>query len=290
MLFDDEHKGPSEFTTRGLIISLLFAHLSAARSGDLLGRARTILNYLKDPVPEENRQPLPFIMEMHQPRPYRIWCREINNVTKEVFWIFLHHLNIIPLPDSNMTENEDSLIPSTEGNLQGSRPTSSSSHLGPRSFAKIHFPQPRPPVPAAPYVGGVEWDATNYLSTHIDLLNGLIASLPTTAERNALREELRASGFEKVMGGALRTCKEKFYGSVHDGLKTWVRAALEDNWEVKAVRMGLQDGVSSPVKAQARGAASPKKKTEAAPKLELPQFEISGKGRGMEIQDEWIGV
>lgn len=106
-----------------------------------------------------------------------------------------------------------------------------------------------------------------------------------------MREELRASGFEKVMGGALRTCKEKFYGSVHDGLKTWVRAALEDGWEVKTVRMGLQDGASSPVKSQARGAASPKKKNEPAPKLELPQLGLGGRERrSMEIQDEWIGV
>jgi hypothetical protein len=30
-----------------------------------------------------------------------------------------------------------------------------------RPYNERHFPVPRPPVPAAPYVGGVEWDATN---------------------------------------------------------------------------------------------------------------------------------
>jgi hypothetical protein len=59
-------------------------------------------------------------------------------------------------------------------------------------------------------------------------MNALIASLPTGDERNQLRQELKVSGFEKCMGGSLRTCKEKFYGAVHDGLRTWVSAATED--------------------------------------------------------------
>lgn len=273
MLFDEEHKGPSEFTTRGLIISLLYAHLSDARSGDLSTRARIVLDYLKDPVPEEDRRPLPFILEMHQSRPYKIWCKEITNVTKEVFWIFLHHVNVVPLPPEAKSD-ADSLASSN----------------GPTSYARMHFPQPRPPVPAAPYVGGVEWDATNYMATHVDLVNGLIASLPTIEERNALRTELRASGFEKVFGGALRTCKEKFYPAVHDGLRIWVKAALEDEWDVRNVRMGLSEGASSPIKAQAR--TSPKKKAEPAPKLKLPPLEL-GDGQtksSVDIKDEWIGV
>ena len=71
----------------------------------------------------------------------------------------------------------------------------------------------------------------------MDLLNGLIASLPTKQERNSLREDLRVSGFEKMLG-SLRLCKEKFYGCVHDGLRTWVAAAAEDGWDVKDVRQG----------------------------------------------------
>ncbi|KKY26797.1 putative gtpase binding protein rid1 [Diplodia seriata] len=199
MLFDEEHKGPSEFTTRGLIMSLLFAHLCSALETpkELPGRARTILK-----APMDNR-----------------------------------------------------------------------------NFAQQHFPQPRPPVPAAPYVGGVEWDATNYVSTHLDLMNGILASLPTVEERNELRYDLRASGFEKVMGGQLRTCKEKFYGAVHDGLKTWVKAAVADGWEVKDVRMGLrEDKIMSPKK------ASPRKKIEAPPKIETPKVEIPGLDFGSELE------
>ncbi|KAL4788188.1 armadillo-type protein [Aspergillus varians] len=231
MLFDKEKKGPSEFTTRGIIINLIFTQLSTAVStDDAESRTARILSYLSDP-PEDNLT-LPFIANIYQSRPYRVWCKEISNVTKEVFWIFLHHLNVIPVVQSDK--------PSFE------------------SYRERHFPAPRPPVPAAPYVGGVEWDATNYLAAHIDLVNGLIASLPTADERNKLRNELRASGFEKVMGGTLRTCKEKFYSSVHDCLRTWISAAVEDGWPHLSVREGppRQDTRSppkSPLKSPKKG-------------------------------------
>ncbi|KAL2866631.1 uncharacterized protein BJX67DRAFT_355355 [Aspergillus lucknowensis] len=239
MLFDKDKKGPSEFTTRGIIINIIFTQLSTAVSTeDAAIRAARILSYLRDPA-EEN-QSLSFIANIYQSRPYRIWCKEVTNVTKEVFWIFLHHLNVVPVVES-------------------------STSLG--SYRERHFPTPRPPVPAAPYVGGVEWDATNYLASHIDLLNGIIASLPSVEERNKLRSELRASGFEKVMGGTLRTCKEKFYSSVHDCLRTWVSAAVADGWPYLLVREGppRTEPPKSPIK------ASPKKSALAdkPPKLDL---------------------
>ncbi|KAL4808417.1 armadillo-type protein [Aspergillus unguis] len=247
MLFDKEKKGPSEFTTRGIIINLIFTQLSTAVStDDAAARARRILTYLNDP-PEET-QPLSFIANIYQSRPYRVWCKEISNVTKEVFWIFLHHLNVIPVVESDQTSG---------------------------SYRERHFPAPRPPVPAAPYVGGVEWDATNYLASHIDLVNGLIASLPTVNERNQLRNELRASGFEKVMGGTLRTCKEKFYSSVHDTLRTWVSAAVEDEWPHLPVREGPpRENAYSPTKSPGK---SPKK-ADPPPRLDLALDLPSGGG------------
>lgn len=247
MIFDEEKKGPSEFTTRGIIINLMFTQLSTATSSsDAASRAHRILSYLRDPTPPEENQPLSFIANIYQTRPYRVWCKEISNVTKEVFWIFLHHLNVIPI-------------------VQADTPSA--------TYRERHFPTPRPPVPAAPYVGGVEWDATNYLAAHIDLLNGLIASLPTGEERNQLRAELRASGFEKVMGGSLRICKEKFYFSVHDCLRTWVAAAVEDEWPYMAVREGPpRPEPGSPTKSPLKAAGgSPRKGLvdERPPKLEL---------------------
>jgi hypothetical protein len=254
MLFDPEHKGPSEFTTRELVIQIIYAHISMAPEGALASRAIELMKYLKDPVKEKESSTVPFVLQMHQPRPYTVWCKEFTNVTKEVFWIFIHQLQVVPLPRS-VEPNEP-----------------------PRTYVKAHFPGQRAIVPAQPYVGGVEWDATNYLTTHLDLLNGIIASLPTREARNVLRNELKVSGFEKIIGH-LRTCSVKYYGTLHDAVKVWVAAALEDGWDVKTVRMGASDGKvpTSPVK-------SPKKATPA-PKIEAPKVDL-GLGLGLDLQFE----
>ncbi|KAF1998312.1 hypothetical protein P154DRAFT_439444 [Amniculicola lignicola CBS 123094] len=253
MLFDEEHKGPSDFTTRELIVQLLFAHLSAATDDDIHARTAELLKYLKDPVKEKESSTVPFILQMHQPRPYQVWCREITNVTKEVFWIFIHHLNIVPI--TTIADGES------------------------QTYAKAYFPGPRAIVPAAPYVGGVEWDATNYIATHLDLVNGILASLPTTSARNALRSELKVSGFEKLMG-QLRTCNPKYYGAVHDAMKLWVAAGIEDGWDIKPVRMGAGDGKTpgSPVKSPQK---SPKK-AEPAPQIKAPKMDL-GLGLGLDL-------
>jgi hypothetical protein len=253
MLFDPERKGPAEFVTRGVIISLVYAHLSTVQHGDterMERRARKILGFLQDQSPEDGKQPLEFVSQMHMSRPYRIWCKEVVNVTKEVFWIFLHHLNVVPIVQADASV----------------------------SYTQAHFPAPRPPHPAAPYVGGVEWEATQYLATHLDLLNGLIASLPTREERNRLREELKQSGWEKVMGGSLRTCKEKFYGGVHDGLRCWVSAGHADGWDVVDVKDG-------PPREQASPRKSPVKKKEAAPMIAL---DVGANAAASKIDDGWI--
>ncbi|CAO1605371.1 hypothetical protein XANCAGTX0491_008890 [Xanthoria calcicola] len=251
MLFDEQRKGPSEFATRNVVMSLLFIHLTAASPTQYENRARDILGYLRDPSKPEDSRPPEFIAQMHSPRPYHVWCNEIVNVTKEVFWIFLHHVNVIPYPQIINTSNDE-------------------------SYKTTHFPPERPPIPAAPYIGGVEWDATNYLATHMDLLNGLIACLPTREERNDLRQQLKDSGFEKCMGGSLRTCKEKWYGYVHSCLSTWVGAALADGWNVREVKEG-------PKRDETKAMMSPKKgklKTEDAPRLEMPKLSLGIGGDG----------
>lgn len=179
-------------------------------------------------------------------------------------------MNVVPLPKTDdtatvetSTEDTNSIPPS---------PSDSATDLS-QSYTKRHFPGSRPPVPAAPYIGGVEWDATTYMTTHLDLLNGLIASLPTTASRNELRAELKASGWEKVMGGTLRTCKEKFYSGVHDALRAWAAAAYEDGWDTRFVREGPSREEIAEAH-NARRAASPKKKGDEAPKLEVKGMEL----------------
>ncbi|KAI5821442.1 armadillo-type protein [Pyronema omphalodes] len=237
-LFDEEKKGPCEFTTRGIIISLLFVHLQTCAPSQRSLRARRILSYLADKKLDAKKRPLDFIEIAHVNRPYRRWCKEVVNVTKEVFWIFLHGANIVPL------------IPRISNSTV---------------YSERNFPQDRPPVPAGATVGGVEWEATSYLAVHLDLLNGCISSLVTRDERNDLRADLKNSGWERTMGGALRLCKESIHTAVHEGLKTWVRAAEEDEWYVGDVRFGPrmeQSRPASPIKPR-------KKKEDPPPKLEL---------------------
>jgi hypothetical protein len=269
MLFDEEKKGPSEFTTRNIITSLLFTYLKSAPMSERTHRAKVLLSYLRDPEPSESQRPVGFVLEMRRPRPYRVWCKEVVNVTKEVFWIFLHNLNVIALPKG--TTHHDG-----HSHLHGTTATSDNTFNGANphhNYMMKHFPKERPPVPAAPYVGGVEWDATNYLASHLDIINGIIASLPTQAERNMLREQMLVSGWEKCFGGTLRLCKEKFYGSVHDGLRCWVAAAAEDGWDTRDVRCGpCVESSKSPAK------SCPKKTApaEAAPKIEMKLDFLSG--------------
>ena len=277
-----------------MLISLLFIYLSASPAPE---RTTILLAHLRDPTPDKAARLPGFVLEMHRPRPYRRWCAEVTSVTKEVFWIFLHQLNIIPRP----CDRDEFMYPGKAAEPEDD---------GSRSYRERHFPAPRAPVPAAPYVGGVEWDATNYLATHLDLLNGLIAcigaasastslarathgtgpdvidldppSSPAAAAeeaeiaardaRNALRRELRDSGFERVLGGALRTCKEKFYGAVHAGLRTWVAAAEADGWDTRCVREGPSSGDESPRKARSPAKATP------APRIEMPGLGAAGAG------------
>ncbi|KAK3707901.1 hypothetical protein LTR37_011753 [Vermiconidia calcicola] len=282
MLFDhEEKKGPAEYGTRSVVVTVLFNYLAAATAGTpsaLEARARKILTYLGEPVKPETDRPVDFVLDMRVPRPYKLWCREVSNVTKEVFWIFLHHLNVIPSP------------PTTTGASSAADAGADRVKALETTYTHRHFPTTRPPVPAAPYIGGVEWDATTYITAHLDLMNGLIASLPSSSARNTLRSELRASGFEKVLGSTLRTCKEKFYSGVHDALRAWVAAAQEDGWETDYVREGPT------LEEQARGYSpkkSPKKKVEAPPKLEaVPKLDLGlgeSDSKNDGDDDGWLG-
>lgn len=310
MLFDPDKKGPSEFTTRSIITSVLFTYIQSASPQDRPIRAKTVLGHLHDPQPKEEDRPLGFVMDMRRDRPYRIWCKEVVGVTKEVFWIFLHHLNVVYLPrekeigqqqqhqQPQRREISSSSIRSVNGtdgllmkNTSSSAAAKSSSPSAPASdsmddaaYMRLHFPQERPPVPAAPYVGGVEWDATNYLASHLDLLNAILACTPGgRRERNALRDAFKISGWERCMGGSIRLCKEKFYPGVHDALRTWVSAAADDGWGVRDVRYGpppeSRSGATSPAKKQQQNGGGGIKMNNNSnmppPRLEMPMPRLS---------------
>lgn len=270
MVFDQERKGPSEFKTREIIFNLIcrynrlacvttltatVMHLKSASQDKKQDRVKEILGYLCDPLPTEEDAPPDFVLDMQTPRPYRIWHKEISNVTKEVFWIFMHHRNEIVVEEVSGDMDED-------------------------TFSERHFPHDRPPVPAAAWVGSVEWEATNYIAAHLNLVNGLIASLTERADRNTLRTHLRESGFERLMGGTLRLSKEKFYGVVHDALRTWVTAAAEDGRDTSLVRKGpfcSEQFASNP---SCVGVAY-------LPELDLPSANFGG-SRAVTNEGEWI--
>ncbi|KAJ2893877.1 hypothetical protein MKZ38_008144 [Zalerion maritima] len=284
MVFDPEKKGPSEFTTRSIITSVLFTYIETGPTcHDRVSRANDVLSYLRDSEPAEEERPVPFVLDMRKERPYRVWCKEVVSVTKEVFWIFLHNLNVVQLPgepkSTGLTRHTPTVTP-TPMTLTDLAPGSLTSpyfstaeEASHAQFMSSHFPKERPPVPAAPYVGGVEWDATNYLASHLDLLNAIVACISTPGERNALRLQLRVSGFERCLGGSLRLCKEKFYGAVHDGLRTWVAAAHADAWDVRDVRYGPP----SPEKGRGRSQSPAKKQKRDEvdpPRLDMPKLDF----------------
>ncbi|OLN85205.1 GTPase-binding protein rid1 [Colletotrichum chlorophyti] len=262
MLFDPEKKGPSEFTTRNIITSVLFTYIETAAPAERVVRAKSVLGFLRNPQPKEEEKPVGFVLEMRKERPYTVWNKEVVSVTKEVFWIFLHHLNVIALPSEMSTKGGAPLSGIANGTQE------------PYGYMHRHFPSERPPVPAAPYVGGVEWDATNYLASHLDLMNAIIACTPTTAQRNALRSDLRISGFEKCLGGSLRLCKEKFYGCVHEALRCWVAAATEDGWDARDVRYGPPPESRSVSPAKKSNSPQKDKKADAPPKIEIPKLDF----------------
>ena len=302
MIFDPEKKGPSEFTTRSIVTSVLFTYIEVASPQERLTRTKDVLRYLRDPEAKEEDRPVSFVLEMRRDRPYRVWNKEVVGVTKEVFWIFLHHLNIVALPSDKKATAVDK-----DGNPvhEPSADAQPAGHLGALAhdqdvqfgYMMRHFPQPRPPVPAAPYVGGVEWDATNYLASHLDLVNAIIACTgPTATERNALRRDLRISGWERILGGSFRLCKEKFYGAVHDGLRAWVAAAADDGWDVRDVRYGPPPESRSASPAKRGAAAAGKKKKDGAPdeapRIEMPKLDFAmdnfAKGSGARPNEPWL--
>ncbi|KAJ0119459.1 hypothetical protein J7T55_013661 [Diaporthe amygdali] len=280
MLFDPEKKGPSEFTTRNIITSVLFTYIQSGTPQERVIRAKTVLTYLRDPQGKEEDRPVDFVLGMRRERPYRVWNKEVVNVTKEVFWIFLHQLNVVALPPGHKSSEDIRTSANKDGTITPSKTeqgTSATASTEPYAYMTRHFPQERPPVPAAPYVGGVEWDATNYLASHLDIVNAILACTATQNERNSLREQLRISGWERCLGGSLRLCKEKFYPAVHDALRNWVAAAADDGWDVRDVRFGppAESRSSSPKKPAAGAPAGGKKLLEEPPpRLEMPKLDF----------------
>jgi len=204
-------KPPAEFSTRGLIIDLVLTQLTSVAVQNRPLYAERLLSYLANPKPAAEKRQHEFIEKARTPRPYKRWCVELEHVARDVFWIFLHGKNQIPVMDTRARLN----IPL---NIKGQ-----------------HSAEPM--VPAG-FVGGVEWEAMEYAAWNLKLVNELILSFPTAEKRNGLRAEFKASGIEKIMGGKFRKTSTKFYQTLHENLATWVAWAESDGWDSRIVRLG----------------------------------------------------
>ncbi|OLL25158.1 GTPase-binding protein rid1 [Neolecta irregularis DAH-3] len=204
-------KPPAEFNTRGLIIDLVLTQLTSVATQNRPLYAERLMGYLANPKPTAEKRQHEFIEQARTPRPYKRWCVELERVARDVFWIFLHGKNEIPILDTKARLN----IPL---NIKGQ-----------------HSAEPM--VPAG-FVGGVEWEAMEYAGWNLKLVNELILSFPTPEKRNGLRAEFKASGIEKIMGGKFRKTSTKFYQTLHENLATWVAWAESDGWDSRIVRLG----------------------------------------------------
>ncbi|PHH68256.1 hypothetical protein CDD83_6179 [Cordyceps sp. RAO-2017] len=85
-------------------------------------------------------------------------------------------------------------------------------------------------------------------------------------------------------------CKEKFYGSVHTALRTWVAAAAEDGWEVREGRFGPSPEVHGGSTGKAGNKAAAAALLEGAPRLEMPRldFEPSRPRAAAGNHDAWL--
>jgi hypothetical protein len=146
--------------------------------------------------------PHDFLLESYIPRPYTKWLSEINSVCRDTFWIFLHPKNIIPT----------------------SQPTDLPFPLSARVTAS---------VPSG-FKGGVEWYATEYLTTHLSLINAILGCLHASS-RYDVRRDMRNCGFEGVLGGKLRKASKEYYPGLHGELQQWCWLGELDGWDVASV-------------------------------------------------------
>jgi hypothetical protein len=183
------------------------AHLSASPSS-----AQTILSYLTDPPPEV--PPHDFLLESYIPRPYKKWHAEINSICRDTFWIFLHPKNVIPVS----TPHDEPFPLSAKITAQ---------------------------VPSG-FKGGVEWHATEYLTSHVALINTILGGL-RGRDRAIVRRDMRNCGFESVMGGKLRKSSSEYYPGLHKELQRWCWMGHCDGYSVFDVARGGGGAEEMPV-------------------------------------------
>ncbi|EEB08096.2 GTPase binding protein Rid1 [Schizosaccharomyces japonicus yFS275] len=186
-------KQPSDFSVRDTIMHVISSFFKAHQ--DPRRGALAVFELLRNhEKPSEEHD---FMRAAKVDRPYRRWVVELEEVSRDVFWVWNHQENTI-----------DALEPNSEA-----------------AEAPIGF------------IGGIETEATGYLSSHLRLINSMLAALPDD-ERYQKRVDLQMSGLERIMALRWRKCSFKFHTKLHSALREWVRAAEKDNWNTNFVRTG----------------------------------------------------
>lgn len=204
LLFSE--RKPADFTMRGQILDQVEIYL-ADQNGR--GRAQEILGILSDPIQPLQERPLEFLEIAYRSRPYKRWMMELSGPCRDCAWMFLHGSNTTEI----LTEGECDAICR------------------------------RQPVVPEGYVGGVEWQAVEYICTHLSLINLLLSQLNGPG-RQRLREGLRASHFERICGLQLRKASKVYYGYLHEELTIWASRAAQDNWPTDLVCLGREGSKS----------------------------------------------
>ncbi|KAK6538021.1 hypothetical protein TWF694_010914 [Orbilia ellipsospora] len=209
MMFDEERKKtPYEYETRETAVGLMFTYLQQAAPERQAMRARSIMKILENPPLTKSQQGPAWVEAIKQPRPFTRWSNDVARLTYETGWVWYHPGNKIMVRDMNDQE----------------------------PFNVAYFPTPRAfRAVDGGSVNSIEMHVTNYAALHLEIMNAIIAYLPTKAERNEFRKSVQVSGLEKTMGSVLRCAgKGKHYehlANLHSSLSDWVTAAKADDWE-----------------------------------------------------------
>ncbi|KAI0789852.1 armadillo-type protein [Abortiporus biennis] len=158
------------------------------------------------PPPTENPKtpvtPHDFIEELHVPRIYKTYLRELNDLCRDYFWVFCHPSNTI----WNLDDVDE-----------------------------VKVEKPRAP---GGMTGGVEFEAMSYMTIHFKFLNAVakIASelkVPREHELSAynFHKDMFLSGIERVLLIA-RKASTTYYPTLHLEISRYISLALQASFEL----------------------------------------------------------
>ncbi|KAK9448331.1 armadillo-type protein [Limtongia smithiae] len=199
---------PAFFADRSLVILLFISFMRSATLESRERRAKLVLSYFEDPMKPASQLGPDFIEISHVRRPFKNWCLECDIVVTDAFWIFAHTDATIDIREDCAS---DEVFTSTE--VKGSPSTKG-------------------------LIVTTEWDTIEYLGNHMELLNLVLSSFKTPADRNKLREKLEISGFDDLIGDYLRTATRETSQHLRVNLEILVSNSVADGWDVSTMRYG----------------------------------------------------